>query len=109
MKLSFFIPRSGVKKLFVWRSFANGMKNAMHDVQHTKSMSVAGVSGARKDVKTEAQLANPAQSLIIRCVENSSFNPIENNVAVNIVVHLTLKKLTHRIIIGRTSLFCLWV
>ena len=57
----------------------------MHDMTDAKSMGVARVRCARKDVETESELPDPAQALVIECFQDASFHPIQRDVTVNII------------------------
>lgn len=48
-------------------------------------MGVACVSGSGKDVKTESQLTDPSESLIVEGFENACLDTIQSDVAMNVV------------------------
>lgn len=59
-------------------------------------MGVPSVSSPWKDVKAKAQLPDPAQSLVVKCLKNTGFNAVERNMTVDVVVDDFLEALTHQ-------------
>lgn len=54
-------------------------------MRHAQGVRVTRVRGAWENIKTETELSDPAQALIVKCFEDSRFDAIESDVAVNVV------------------------
>jgi hypothetical protein len=66
-------------------------------------MGVTGVGGAGKDVKTESQLPDPAQSLVIKSFQDAVFDTVESDVAVDIVEDDFFIDASHFFIVGEAG------